>query len=117
MEQRCSKKYALILIDVDKRWSKAVREMNFLTDILGDPKTPKLVFERQHWAGGVILSPRGKLIAYFSWSIRIATNNQAEAYALLKGLYLSTQYGIHRLTIFGDAKPIINHLRKKSWPK
>ena len=36
--------------------------------------------------GGVILDPLGNKIIYFSWGLRISTNNYAEIYGIWKGI-------------------------------
>jgi ribonuclease HI len=67
-------------------------------------------------AGGVILFPRGNKVLSFHWSLGIASNNQAEAYALLQGLLLAKKMNIHSLSVIGDSKLIINHARKGTHP-
>jgi ribonuclease HI len=67
-------------------------------------------------AGGVIIFPRGNQTLTFHWSLRIASNNQAEAYALYQGLLLAKNMNIHSLSVIGDSKIIINHARKGSHP-
>jgi ribonuclease HI len=67
-------------------------------------------------AGGVIIFPRGNQALSFHWSLGIATNNQAEAYALYQGLLLAKILSIHSLSVIGDSKIIINHARKGSHP-
>jgi ribonuclease HI len=65
-------------------------------------------------AGGVIYSPRGHIRTTFSWSLGIASNNQAEVYALYKGLNLAKSQGIEDLFIIGDYGVILNQFRKRS---
>jgi hypothetical protein len=64
--------------------------------------------------GGVIFFPRGNIRLSFSWSLGHATNNQAEAYALLQGLLLARQQGLDSIIILGDLKVVINHVRMKT---
>jgi ribonuclease HI len=52
----------------------------------------------------------------FHWNLGIATNNQAEAYALYQGLLLAKILNIHSLSVIGDSKIIIGHARKGSHP-
>jgi ribonuclease HI len=66
--------------------------------------------------GGVIFSPRGTLRLTFSWSLVTITNNQVEAYALLQGLLLARQQGLECISILGDLKVVINHVKKKTMP-
>jgi ribonuclease HI len=65
-------------------------------------------------AGGVIYSPGGHIRTTFSWSLGIASNNQAKAYALYKGLNLAKSQGIEDLLIIGDSGVILNQFRKRS---
>jgi ribonuclease HI len=66
--------------------------------------------------GGVIFSPGGTIRLTFSWSLGTTTNNQVEAYALLQGLLLAQQQGLDSISILGDSKVVINHVRKKTLP-
>jgi ribonuclease HI len=66
---------------------------------------------------GVIYSPGGQLSLSFSWSIGEATNNQAEAYAIFKGLGLAQNQGIKDISILGNSWMIINLIRKPSPPQ
>jgi ribonuclease HI len=63
--------------------------------------------------GGVILNPGGNKEATFAWSLVHATNNQEEAYALLKGMKLTKNRNIHTLTVIGDSKLILSYLKSK----
>jgi ribonuclease HI len=63
-------------------------------------------------AGGVIFSPGGHIRTTFSWSLGITSNNQAEAYALYKGLNIAKSQGIEELIIIGDFGVILNQFRK-----
>jgi ribonuclease HI len=65
-------------------------------------------------AGGAMFSPRGNQELTFSWSLGKATNNQAEAYALLQGILLAKQHEFNSLIILGDLKVVINDVRKHS---
>jgi ribonuclease HI len=67
-------------------------------------------------AGGVIICPRGIQVLSFHWNLGIATNNQAEAYALYQGLHLAQSLNIHSISVIGDSKIIIGHVRKGSHP-
>jgi hypothetical protein len=67
-------------------------------------------------AGGVIICPRGNQVLSFHWNLGIATNNQAEAYALYQGLHLAKSRNIHSLSVIGDSKIIIGYARKGSHP-
>jgi len=49
------------------------------------------IFPRVVGAGGVILNLEGNLKLLFSWNIGHATNNQADAYALIQGSQLARQ--------------------------
>ena len=51
---------------------------------------------------GVIYSLEGQLSLSFSWSIGEETNNQAEAYAIFKGLGLAQNQGIKDINILGN---------------
>jgi ribonuclease HI len=68
-------------------------------------------------AGGVLYSLGGIQRIAYSWSLGLATNNQAEAYALLQGLRLAKQEEITSLSILGDSKGILSHLRKHTIPE
>jgi ribonuclease HI len=65
-------------------------------------------------AGGVILSLGGHTRLTFSWSLGTKTNNEVEAYALFKGLLLAQNQGMDSISISGDSKAIISHVRKKT---
>jgi ribonuclease HI len=58
----------------------------------------------------VLYDPRGKIETPYHWSIGITTNNQVEAYALLKGLQIERENNIETMTIVGDSKNTIHHL-------
>jgi len=64
----------------------------------------------------VIIYPRGNQVLSFHWNLGIATNNQAEAYALYQGLHLAKRRNIHSLSVIGDSKIIIGYVRKGSHP-
>jgi hypothetical protein len=61
-------------------------------------------------AGGVILGLRGEIETTYAWSLGKVTNNQVEAYALLKGLELAKIKGISSLTINGYSRIILSNL-------
>jgi len=61
-------------------------------------------------AGGVFISPGGKVDLKYSWGLGIKTNNEAEAFALLKGCHLMIERGFHLLNVFGDSTSIIKGL-------
>jgi hypothetical protein len=44
--------------------------------------------------GGVLHDPRGKIKTTYSWNIGVASNNQAESYALLQGLLIAKSKNI-----------------------
>jgi ribonuclease HI len=65
-------------------------------------------------AGGVIICPRGNQVLSYHWNLGLATNNQAEAYALYQGLLLAKNRGIHAISVIGDSKIIVRNARKGS---
>jgi ribonuclease HI len=67
-------------------------------------------------AGGVLYGPGGHIESTFSWNLGVATNNQAEAYALLQGLLIARSKSIRILSVVGDSKNTIRHLRLSSLP-
>jgi ribonuclease HI len=46
----------------------------------------------------------------------MSTNNQVEAYVLLQGLNIATNFGIQTLSVVGDSKNIIRHLVLNTTP-
>jgi ribonuclease HI len=65
--------------------------------------------------GGVILDfpkKRGNPEIKYAWSLGQATNNQAEEYALLKGVQLAKGLQLQQLIIMGDSKNTIQSLIK-----
>jgi hypothetical protein len=58
---------------------------------------------READAGGVFLIPGGHMGLSYAWSLDHATNNQAEAYVLLKVLNLAKDRGISPLTVIKDS--------------
>jgi ribonuclease HI len=65
-------------------------------------------------AGGVIFSLGEQIKLTFSWSSGIGTNNQVEAYAPFQGLLQAQIQGLDSISILGDLKGVINHVRKKT---
>jgi ribonuclease HI len=64
--------------------------------------------------GRVIFFLEGQIILSFSWSLGITINNQAWAYTFFKGLSMAQSQEIETISILGDSKVIINHVRKRS---
>lgn len=64
-------------------------------------------------AGGVIFSPGEQTRLTFSWRLGTTTNNQVEAYALYQGLILAQSQCIESISVLGDLKGVISHVRKK----
>ena len=50
------------------------------------------------------------------WNLGIATNNQAEDYALYQGLHLAKRKNIHSISVIGDSKIIIGYAQNGSHP-
>jgi ribonuclease HI len=67
--------------------------------------------------GGVLTSPRGIMMDTYSWNLGLNMNNVAEAYALLKGIQITTGLHIKKLTVIGDSKLIISYLVQNNNPK
>jgi ribonuclease HI len=67
-------------------------------------------------AGGVLYDPRGQIESTHSWNIGPASNNQAEAYALLQSLLIAKSKNIEVLYVVGDSKNTIRHLKLFSLP-
>jgi ribonuclease HI len=61
-------------------------------------------------AGGVIIDPRGNQELNYAWSLGKMTKNQAEEYALLKGIQLTKGLQLQQLYIVGDSKNTIRSL-------
>ena len=63
-------------------------------------------------SGGVLYDPGGNIENTYSWNLGVATNNQAESYALLQGLFIARLQNIKSLLVVGDSKNTIRHLRR-----
>jgi ribonuclease HI len=50
----------------------------------------------------------------FAWGLGIASNNLAEAYALMQGLRLAIEANIQSLIVVGDSKLIIGKMVTKN---
>jgi len=64
-------------------------------------------------AKGIILDPKGKQALTYEWGLGIATNNQAEAYALLQKMYSINAVRARTLIFIGDSIIIINLMNNK----
>jgi ribonuclease HI len=67
-------------------------------------------------ASEVIFVLGGNVKLVYSWNIGHTTNNQVEAYAIYQGLQFARQHGIDSITLLGDSKMIINHVRMSYLP-
>jgi ribonuclease HI len=67
-------------------------------------------------ARGVIIYPQGNQVISYHLNLGIATNNQAEAYALYQGLHLAKIRNIHSISVIGDSKIIIGYAPNGSHP-
>jgi ribonuclease HI len=56
---------------------------------------------------GVILDPRGKLEAGFTWGLGESMNNQVEAYALIQGLFFEIELDLKNLIVIDNSSMII----------
>jgi hypothetical protein len=65
-------------------------------------------------ARGVSYGSRGELELSFAWGLGLATNNQAEQYALFLGLSLAQERGILQLSLLGDSLNTIRILHSTS---
>lgn len=62
------------------------------------------------WGGrcrGAIISPGGTKALTYAWGLGIASNNLAEAYALMQGLKLAIEANIRSLIVKGNSKLVI----------
>jgi ribonuclease HI len=66
-------------------------------------------------AVGVIFSLGGYTRLNFTSRLGIETNNQAKAYALLQGLTLARKQVLGSISILGDSKGVIHHVRRKKF--
>ena len=61
--------------------------------------------------GGVLYDPSNAVIATFSEYIGMHTNNQAEYYALIRGLNVALQHGVVRLQCLLDSELVVRQLQ------
>jgi ribonuclease HI len=66
--------------------------------------------------GGVLFGPGGHIESTFAWNLGTTINNQAEAYALICGLFIAKKKNVSSLTIVGDSCVIIRYLNSSSLP-
>jgi len=66
---------------------------------------------------GVLYGPQGIMELTYFWSLGVATNNQANPYALLQGLRQAKSNNVQQIIILGDSKNTIKHMRNGSLPK
>ena len=64
-------------------------------------------------AGGLICNSNGDVITEYEWGLGYASNNRAEAFALLQGLIQLQKLGISKATIIGDSAIIIGLMTSK----
>jgi ribonuclease HI len=61
--------------------------------------------------GGIVLiSPKGDRLIYVIRVHFCATNNMVEYEALVNGLRIAAELGVHRLYTRGDSELVVNHL-------
>jgi len=63
--------------------------------------------------GGIVYRPDGLIDFRYAWGLGNATNNQAEALALLQGICLLKQKRIAHARIIGDSQSLIGIMVKK----
>jgi hypothetical protein len=64
-------------------------ELSNLVFLWGFKKKPK---GGKCWVGGgVLFNPKGNIVASYAWGISQATNNQLEAYTLLRGILIARE--------------------------
>jgi hypothetical protein len=59
--------------------------------------------------GGVLFGPRGNQEVEFYWSLKLSSNNKAEAYAVFQGIQIVKQPQSPQLNIVGDSKNTIRY--------
>jgi hypothetical protein len=65
--------------------------------------------------GGIVLiSPKGDRLIYVIRLHFCTTNNMAEYEALVNGLRITAEHGVHRLYIHGDSEPVDNQVMGES---
>jgi ribonuclease HI len=67
--------------------------------------------------GGVLYSPIGNRLLYFSWNLGKNSNNMAEAYAIYKGILLTQEHQLKHITIVSDLKNIVHYFVMGTNPK
>ena len=65
-------------------------------------------------AGGIIIYPRGIIIAHFSSCMGLISNNFSKAYVLWRGIRIGTRKGIQEVIILGYFMLVIQSITKKS---
>ena len=59
-------------------------------------------------ARGIVRSVNGSILTTFEWGLGTLSNNRAEAFALLQGLYQLKKLNISNAMVFGDSSIVIN---------
>lgn len=61
----------------------------------------------------LLVSPIGEHLRYVLQILKQATNNEAEAEALIHGLCIISSLGIKSLLVYGDSSVVINQVNKE----
>lgn len=68
-------------------------------------------------AGGIIYDLGGTRELSYEWGLGKATNNQAEASALLQGIKVAISLNARAMHVFGDSSIIIQFMHSNKSPK
>ncbi len=62
---------------------------------------------------GIVLKKNNKTILEFSENIGIKTNNEAEYFALIKGIELCVENGVKNISIYADSELVVKQVNRE----